>query len=208
MPLAVSFSKENKSEKDDRWPITIAVLKAAYLSEMIASTHYRAYCRKASEEKYPNIAYLFSAFEVSEKIHADNYRRMLGLLRTEPEEPEIGVLILETQANLRKAAENELIKIKKTYPDLLSKLRKESHDQAVINCMYSWKSHRQHEKKISEIQKYSKLFFGSLAKKIEGMKLDFHVCEICGSTVDESPIAPCDICNYPVSHYQKVKRPT
>ena len=88
------------------------------------------------------------------------------------------------------------------------KLKKESYDEAVINCMYSWKSHQQHKEKIKEILKYCNMFFGSVARKIEGMKLDFHVCEICGSTVDEAPKTPCNICNYPVSHYQKVKRPT
>ena len=108
---------------------------------------------------------------------------------------------------LKKAAEKELEKIKKTYPNFLAKMEKESHDQAVINCMYSWKSHRQHEQKINEIIIYSNMFFGSVAKKIEGMKLDFHICEICGATIDESPQTPCDICNYPVYHYQKVNPP-
>ena len=101
----------------------------------------------------------------------------------------------------------ELEKIKQTYPDFLAKLKKESHEQAVINCTYSWKSHRQHKRKISEIEKYSKLFFGPVARKIEGMNFDFHVCEICGSTLDKAPKEPCVICNYPILHYRKVKRP-
>jgi hypothetical protein len=46
-----------------------------------------------------------------------------------------------------------------------------------------------------------------VAKKIEGMEFDFHVCQICGSTIDEAPETPYDICNYPNSHYQKVIRP-
>jgi rubrerythrin len=123
------------------------------------------------------------------------------------EEPELKILILETKANLISASEGELKKIKETYPDFLAKLKKESHDQAIINCIYSWKSHRQHKRKITEIHNYSKLFFGSVAKKIEGMKFDFHVCEICGSTIDEAPETLCDICNYPILHYHKVIRP-
>jgi rubrerythrin len=207
LSIAAASSKENKKDKNDNFPITIAVLKAAYEAEKVASGHYVGYTRKAVEEKYPNIAYLFTAFAASENIHAENYKRILTSLSAGPEEPDFEIEILDTKTNLINASEGELKKIKETYPDFLTKLKKESHDKAVINCMYSWKSHRQHKSKISEIQKYSEWFFGSVAKKIEGMKFDFHVCEICGSTVDEAPKTPCDICNYPVLHYHKVIRP-
>ena len=204
---AAASASENKLAKNENFPITFAVLKAAYKSEMVASEYYVGYSRKAVEENYPNIAYLFSAFAVSEKIHAENYKRILTALNPELEEPEFEILISDTKTNLTKAAESELKKIKNTYRDFLEQLKKESYDQAVVYCMYSWKSHRQHRQKIKEIQKYSKQFFGAVANKIEGMKFDFHVCEICGSTIDGAPKAPCDICNYPNSHYHKVVRP-
>jgi rubrerythrin len=189
------------------FPITIAVLKSAYRAEKLACEHYVRYSQKASHEKYPNIAYLFTAFSISEKIHAQNYKSILTSLSADTEEPEFEFLIRDTKANLIKASAGELEKIRKTYPNFLRKLKKESHDQAIINCMYSWKSHKQHKSKISEIEKYSKLFFGSVAKKIEEMKFDFHVCEVCGSTIDEAPKNPCDICNFPILHYHRVKRP-
>ena len=207
LSIATASSRENKPGKNEKFPITFAVLKAAYKSEKVASEHYIGYSRIAVEEKYPNIAYLFSAFAVSEKIHAENYKRILTALRSELEEPKFEILLSDTQTNLTNAAENELKKIKNTYRDFLAKLKEESHDQAVISCMYAWKSHRQHRKQIKEIQKYSKQFFGAVAKKLEGMEFDFHVCEVCGSTMNEEPKTPCDICNYPNSHYQKVIRP-
>lgn len=208
LSIAAAFSGENKLKKDHGFPITMNVLKDAYLSEIAAYKHYIAYSKKAVIEEYPNIAYLFSALAVSEKIHANNYERVLGALGASHEKSKLKIVISDTQANLKKAADKELEKIKKTYPDFLAKLKKESHDQAVINCMYSWKSHRQHEEKINEIILYCDMFFGSVAKKIEGTNLDFHVCEICGATIDESPKNPCDICNYPVYHYQKVNPPS
>ncbi|MGD2186672.1 MAG: ferritin family protein [Desulfobacterales bacterium] len=209
-PLSKLFasSEANQLNKKDLFPITIAVLNSAYRSELVAFEHYVGYSRKAVKEQYPNIAYLFAAFAVSEKTHAENYKRILTSLSKVLEEPEFEILISSTKTNLINASKGELEKINKTYPDFLAKLKKESHDKAVINCMYSWKSHRQHKRKINEIQKYSKWFFGSMAKKIEGMKFDFHVCEICGSTLDEAPKEPCVICNYPILHYRKVKRPT
>ena len=209
-PISFSLASSIRDNpgKSDRFPITITVLKSAYVSEMMAYKNYEGYSRKALEERYPNIAYLFSAFAVSEKTHADNYEKILMSLGEVFEEPELEVLVSDTKANLGKAAEKELIKIKKTYPDFLAELEKESHDESVISCMYSWKSHRQHEEKISQIQKYCKMLFGSVAKQIEGMKFNFHVCEICGSTIDRSPKTACEICNYPVFHYQKVMQPT
>jgi rubrerythrin len=207
LTVAAASSKKTQPEQAGEFPITINVLKAAHESEKLAAEHYTGYSQKALEEKYPNIAYLFSALAVSENIHAENYKQILISLNTQLEAPEFEIIISETKTNLIKAAEGELKKIEKTYPDILAKLKKESHDQAVVNCMYSWKSHRQHERKIGEIRKYSKTFFGSVAKKIEEMKLDFHVCEICGSTIDEVPNDPCEICNHPVLHYHNVRRP-
>ena len=39
------------------------------------------------------------------------------------------------------------------------------------------------------------------------MNPDYYVCEICGSTVDDKPKEPCDICNYPLSPYKKLNWP-
>ena len=192
----------------DQFPVSIAVLQAAYVSEMVASSHYDEYYERAVTEGYPNIAYLFRAFSLSERIHADNYKKVLASLGTSFEDPLTDIQVSDTRANVMEATKNELIKIRETYPYFLSRLEDEAYDEAVITCMYSWKSHKQHEKKIAEIKRYSKYFFGSVAKKIEGVKLDFHVCEICGSTIDATPVAPCEICNHAASHYIHVQKPS
>lgn len=205
--FTIAATKASYVEKADLYPLTIAVLKNAYLLEIVAYKNYVGCYQKAIDEKYPNIAYLFTSFSISEKIHADNYRRLLKTFCAEIGEPEIDVEILDTKSNLRNASEKELLKINKTYPDFLATLEKESYAQAIITCVYSWKSHQQHGKKINEIRRYSGVLFNSLAKKIEGMKLDFHVCEICGSTIDAPPETSCEICNCPLSYYRKVIRP-
>jgi rubrerythrin len=205
--FAIAAPKDACIEKGNRYPLTIAVLYAAYKTEMIASTNYICCSRKALEDKYSNIAYLFAAFSMSEKIHADNYKNLLTNLCIKVEEPEIEIVISDTKSNLKKASDQELLKIEKVYPDFINKLEKESLNQAVISCMYSWKSHRQHERKMRRVSKYTGIFFSGVARRIEGEKFDFHVCEICGSTIDEAPKIPCEICNYPFSYYRKVKRP-
>ncbi len=187
---------------------TILILNQAFNAEMIAHKSYLGYIEKALVENHPNIAYMFHAFSFSEKIHADNYERIISNLGGKTKEVVVSLDIHDTKSNLKKAAEKELEKIIFFYPELLQKLESESCEEAIMNCMYSWKSHRQHEKKVKEIEKYSGSFFGSVANRIEKMDLDFHVCKICGSTIDVKPIAPCEICNRSLSHYKIVNRPT
>ncbi len=206
-PLRAYATNEEQNHPKIDCPKTILVLKKAFKSEMTAHKHYLGYVEKALAEKFPNIAYMFHAFSISEKIHADNYERIINKLGSKTNCIIPLIDVRDTKSNLITATENELKKIKITYPNFLNKLETEECEEAIINCMYSWKSHRQHEEKIKEVKKYSGMFFGSVARKIEGMDLDFHVCEICGSTIDEEPHSPCDICNRSMSHYKKVNRP-
>ncbi len=143
-PAAISATKKSCVETKGSYPLTISVLKDAYLAESAAYKNYVCCSQKAVAEGYPNIAYLFISFSNSEKIHADNYSSLLKTLCSETREPENGIVTLDTKSNLRNASKNELLKINRTYPEFLAKLENESYHEAVINCMYSWKSHQQH----------------------------------------------------------------
>lgn len=204
-PILAAQDKGKKSAVI--YPLTTAVLQEAFRTEMTAYKHYLGYTSKALSEKYPNIAYLFSSFSYSEKVHADNYKRILAALGDQAKPVLIEIEVGNTKSNLQKAAQNELRKIKTTYPDFIEELEIESWEDAIVNCMYAWKSHEQHEKKVKEIRKYSGMFFSSVSRKIEGMNLDFHVCKVCGSTIDTVPLLPCVICNKSKLNYQKIERP-
>lgn len=199
---AVEYSKNAGS-----YPITVNTLKEAHWAEKIANLHYEGYCRKAISENYPNIAYLFFALAASEKIHADNYRKLIISLGSILGDKDLPLSIVDTRTNLNTAAVKELDKINRFYPEIIEKLSGESHDEAILNCMYSWKSHQQHEHLIRKIKRYSGLFFSPLARRLESMNPNYYVCEICGSTVDEKPATPCDICNYPKHHFSRLERP-
>lgn len=202
------FAAQNQGKKSAlAYPRTIAVLQESFRIEMIAYKNYRGYTSKALSEKYPNIAYLFYSFSFSEKVHADTYKRILAALGHEAKPVHVGIEVGDTKSNIQKAAQNELMKIHTIYPDFMRELETESCEEAIVSCMYSWKSHKQHEKKVGEIKKYSTIFFSSLSEKIEGLDLDFHVCKVCGSTLDKAPALPCDICNKPKSNYQRIARP-
>jgi rubrerythrin len=210
-PFLFSFQKNAPASETHPhivYPNTISILKQAFNSEMTAHKHYVGYTERAMVEKYPNIAYMFKAFSLSEKIHADNYSRLLDKLGNKTIFVPFLIKVDDTKSNLSKAAQKELEKIKISYPRFLKEIETEQNNDAIKNLMYSWKSHCQHEKKIKKIHKYTSYFFGSVVKEIEGMNLDIHVCEICGSTIDEVPVLPCEICNKALSHYQKIDRPT
>jgi len=189
-------------------PETVKILKQAFAIEMIAHKRYLAGTDRAISESYPNIAYLFWTFSISEKIHADNYLKLLTSFNETINTSFSDQRARDTKTNLRIAARQELEKIDETYPGYLQALEFEAHDDAITHCMYSWKSHRQHEQKIREIHRYSGMFFGTVAKKIEGLQLDFHVCKVCGSTIDHVPLVACEICNKSKSNYQQIERPS
>jgi rubrerythrin len=209
-PLSRVFAANEKaapSEKDG-FPLTVAVLKEAFVVETMANRHYVGFAHNALKERYPNIAYMFIAFSESEKIHANNYRSILLPLGESPKEPGTQITVSDTRDNLRTAAKNELEKIKHTYPEYLKRLQVEANEPSVVNCMYSWKSHQQHEEEIKKIIRYSGLFFDQVAKKIEGGNPDYFVCNHCGSTISEPPEIACIICNYPMKYYRRIERPS
>jgi len=201
------FAMANNKNNDNPYPLTPSILERAYWVEMKAHKHYERYTQKALSENYPNIAYLFSALSSSEKIHADNYQKVIISLASAIKQKKIPVFVADTKSNLKEAAIKELEKIEKFYPEILKQLSSESHDKAIISCVYSWKSHKQHEQFIKQFEKNSGIFFKPLAKKIESMNLDYYVCGICGSTLDKKPAIVCPICNHPVSHYKKIEMP-
>jgi rubrerythrin len=204
-----AFATERKGKRHDAaHPVTIKVLQKAFTSEMIAHKHYIEYTQKALIEKYPNIAYLFHTFALSEKIHADNYKLILSSLGSDISDKDFKLTVQNTKSNLKNAAKKEMDKINSVYLNFIKELEAEKYEAAIISCMYAWKSHQQHEKQISKILKYSGLFFGLVAKEIEDKNPDFYVCTICGSTIDEKPLVPCDICNRSASNYQEVLRPS
>jgi len=203
-----SLALENEDRREGPYPLTIKILNGAYQAEMSANRHYDAYCRKALAEKYPNIAYLFYAFGVSEYTHARNYRKLVDKMGVHFQMQAISISVADTKTNLNTAARKELLKIKQYYPMVLERLRVESYDPALMYCTYSWKCHQQHEKLIKKIKKYSGIFFGMLAKKIEGMNPNYYICQFCGSTIDEPPQSACIICNSAPSQYRQIHRPT
>ena len=170
------------------FPETILALKEGYKAETGAYQRYVLFGRLARENDYRGIAYLYTSLATSEKIHADNYRRILGTMGISLEAPpEEEVPISDTKENLIYAAERELNSINNTYPMILKRVKAEGHPEAINIVEYSWASHKQHLDIINKIRRWSPRFFETVARKIDEKTDRYFVCGTCGSTVTEIP---------------------
>jgi rubrerythrin len=188
-------------------PETISVLQNAYRGEILAYRTYTAYAKKANSEDYPSIAQLFRALAASESIHARNFMKLLSELGAGMKEsPKQEIEVSTTKKNLKHATQVELKEIDKSYPGFLERIKPEEHEASIQNIMYAWESEKQHRELIKQIQSGTGIFFGVLAKKIEGAPDHYFVCQQCGSTLVELPKDNCPICKGSVSQYKELER--
>lgn len=190
------------------YPATIAALHAARGRETVVTYRYLEFGRKAGEEGYRGIAYLFTAFAASEGIHAGNFEKILLRLSAEiapipPPELRVG----STRENLILAVDEEIGSIEDFYPRLLERIRPEGHEDAMKSVRWAWMSERQHRDKIREIQRWTGTQFKRVAKAIDQKTGLYFVCRICGSTLNAIPAEQCPVCREPATHYRRIEPP-
>lgn len=188
------------------YPETISGLKMVFMKESRAQKSYMAFSEKAKAENYPNIARLFVAIATSESIHARNMKKLLSDLGVEVKEPlAVESKISDTQINLGKALEFELLDIDHIYPNMLEKIKPEGNEAAIRALTYAWESEKQHRQIIQAIKSATEtdLLFSMVAGTMENTSSKSFICMICGSTVMERPKETCPICRSPASNYKE-----
>lgn len=194
------------AEVDSKYPETIAVLQESYNSEVAAYRKYFAYAKRAQEEKYPSIAYLFMSLAISEEIHARNFKKVAANLGVELKEPlDSSIEVSNTKTNLKNAVNVELLGIDNKYPNCIDRIKAENNKDAIQNITYAWEAEMQHRDLLKKVQSAIGLFFGTVAKKIESNPTKYYVCQICGSTTTEIPQYSCSICKNPASEYKEIE---
>lgn len=191
-----------------RYPKTIKLLESAHAQEVAKYYQYMAFGRKAKEEDYKGIAYLFTALAAAELIHAQNFEKILSRLDVEitrTGKPQITVA--RTHDNLMKAADEEINDIDTFYPSMIAHLKPEGLQDAITFATFAWESEKQHRDILLKIQRWAPWFFEKVAKNIDEETDKYFVCQICGSTVDEIPSATCPICHLSSEHYRKIEYP-
>lgn len=187
---------------------TIAAMRDARAVESRVSQQYFAYGRKAREDGYKGIAYLFAAFASSEQVHAANFGKVLAQLGAAlPPLPAFAGPVGTTRENLIAAAKGEAESIEDMYPKMLERIRPEGHEEAMRFVNFAWSSERQHHDRIKQIRRYSPTMFELVAKHIDAKTGAYYVCQACGSTLNAVPSPSCPVCQAAATSYRRIDPP-
>jgi rubrerythrin len=156
-------------------------LAEAFAGESQANRKYLAFARKADEEGYSQVAKLFRAAALAETVHAHNH---LGAMRG----------IRSTAENLVEAVGGETHEFKNMYPGMIEAAKAEGNTDAERSFVFANEVEQIHA------QLYQKAA-DSLGKNEER---DYHVCQVCGNTVEGEPPDECPICGAKKEAFQKV----
>jgi rubrerythrin len=190
------------------YPVTIDAMHRARETETRVYYHYTEYGRRAQQDGYRGIAYLFTAFAASEQVHAANFGKILTRLNVElPPLAKPEIHAGTTRENLMRAADSEIASIEAFYPKLLEQLKPEGHEEATTLVRYAWGSEKQHLDKIRQIQRWTGAFFETVARSIDEKTGRYFICQNCGSTTNSVPANLCPVCKFPSSLYRGVEPP-
>jgi rubrerythrin len=103
---------------------THANLKEAFARESLANRRYLYFAQKADIEGYPDIAALFRSVAEGETGHAFGHFDFLA----EVGDPVTGVMVGETEENLKSAIEGETYEYTQMYPGFAQTAREEGFD--------------------------------------------------------------------------------
>jgi rubrerythrin len=162
---------------------TDANLKSAFAGESQANRRYLAFAQKAQEEGFHQAAKLFRAAAEAETVHALNHLRVTGEIKS-------------TLENLNAALGGEQFEFMKMYPEYLGIAKEEKIQQA------AWS--------FDVANKVEKVHANLYQKAIDSVKsgkdlpeVNYHVCSVCGNTVEGEAPDICPVCGAPKAKYFK-----
>lgn len=160
---------------------TEANLKEAFAGESQANRKYLAFAKKAEQEGHLQVAKLFRAAAEAETVHAHAHLRALGGIGT-------------TVDNLKEAIGGETHEFTSMYPAMIKAATNEGFDAALKSFTLA-----------NAVEKiHADLYQQALAALGKNAAVDYHVCQICGNTVEGAPDGPCEVCGAGKSAFRKV----
>ena len=157
-------------------------LKAAFTGESMANRTYLAFSKKADEEGYSQIAKLFRAAAAAETVHALSHLQRMGGIGT-------------TMDNLKDAISGETYEFTKMYPEFIEAAKKEDDKKALWSFEVANKVERIH----------ASLYEKALNEIGNNEEIDYHICSVCGYTMEGEPQGNCPICGAPASKFDKIE---
>ncbi len=167
-------------------------LKILIKGENDAVALYGQFLDKANSEGYKNIATLFEALIMAERIHIKNHYNALGeeFLPDQSEQIQIG----STLENLKTALTGEIEENKNLYPQLIKSIKKECNTDygKVAKLSMTWAKvvEKEHAKLLKAAYKSLKL----------GNDISFDnisICQVCGNVViNKIADKECTVCGH------------
>ena len=154
----------------------------AFAGESQANRKYLAFAQKADKEGYPQVAKLFRAAGAAETVHAHAHLRALG---------EIG----STADNLKVAVAGETHEFKSMYPVMIEEAKEEGNKSAERSFVFA-----------NEVEKVHAELYQKAIDNLDSLEeVDYHVCSVCGMTVENEPPDKCPVCGAKSSAFFKVE---
>ena len=156
-------------------------LMDAFAGESQANRKYLAFAKKAEAEGFKQIAKLFRAAAEAETIHAHNHLREAGGVKG-------------TKENLEAAISGEIFEFQQMYPAMIKDAETEALKGALKSFVYA-----------NEVEKaHAELYKKALAAMGSNPDTDYHVCQVCGNTVEGGAPDECTVCKAKKQAFKKV----
>ncbi len=150
---------------------TEANLKEAFAGESQANRKYLAFADKADKDGLPGVARLFRAAAAAETVHAHAHLRALGGIGS-------------TEENLKEAVAGETHEFQQMYPPMIEAARAEGNKAAERTFAFA-----------NEVEKiHADLYAKAQANPSAVPDESFHVCKVCGYTVQGEAPDQCPVC--------------
>lgn len=191
-PLETTASNEKAIPEttltvDEAKEKTIANLQEAFNGESNATARYAAFSKKANEEGYKEIALLFKAASLAEKVHASNHKAVLEEMGVAVKQAVIDVKVLSTQENLEAAIKGESYEATIMYPNFLKEAKVADNQMALISLNYAYKTEKKH-------QAFYEVALAALnSNKVNTLATTYFVCPTCGNTYETQAPKRCGI---------------
>jgi rubrerythrin len=163
---------------------TIDNLAFAFAGESQANRKYLFFAEKAESEGQKQIARLFRAAAEAETVHARNHLRVMQGINA-------------TRENLQAAISGENHEFTEMYPEFISRAQVENEAKAENSFELANKVEKIHHS----------LFQNTLQKLEKGQSMEerpFHVCQVCGNTVEGNAPEKCPVCGASQKAFKRV----
>jgi rubrerythrin len=152
-------------------------LQEAFAGESQANRKYTAFAKKAEQDGLPGIARLFRAAGAAETVHAHAHLRVMGGIKS-------------TAENLQAAIAGEGEEFREMYPQFVEEAEEDGNRQAETSFRYAMAVEEIHHEMYSKAAQ-------ALESGDDLPERTYHVCPVCGNTVEDEAPDKCPICNTP-----------